>query len=195
MGTPDPRIERWLSKDRPWRDELAALREILLAEGLTEALKWRQPCYVAHGGNIAILASLSDSVTVSFLKGVLLDDPDRRLESPGPNSRSARYMRFDDLEGLKADADVLRGFVRQAIENQKAGRKVDLPKDDISLPDEMVEAMDADPDLAEAFAALTPGRQRGWVLHFSGAKKAETRRDRIGKARPAILDGKGIHDR
>jgi uncharacterized protein YdeI (YjbR/CyaY-like superfamily) len=195
MGTPDPRIERWLSKDRPWRDELAALRDILLAEELTEALKWRQPCYIAHGGNVAILASLADSVAVSFFKGVLLDDPERRLESPGPNSRSAMYMKFDGLEAIRSDSDLLRGFLRQAIENENAGRKVDLPKDDIIFPDELVEAMGEDPELAEAFAALTPGRQRGWALHVSGAKLTKTRHDRIAKARPAILAGKGMHDR
>ncbi len=195
MGTPDPRIERWLSKDRPWREELAALRDILLSEDLTEALKWRQPCYVAHGGNVAILGSVAESATVSFLKGVLLDDPDMRLAPPGPNSRSARYMRFDGLETIRADAELLRGFLVQAIEIEKSGRKVDLPKDDISLPDELAEAMDADPELAEAFAALTPGRQRGWALHVAGAKMVRTRRDRIQKARPAIFAGKGIHDR
>ena len=195
MGTPDPRIERWLARERPWRDEIGALRDILLSEDLTEALKWRKPCYVAHGGNIAILASMSDSVAVSFLKGVLLDDPAGRLEAPGPNSRSARYMKFHRLEAIRADEAVLRSFIRQAVENERAGRKVDLPKNDISLPVELVEAMGADPDLAKAFVALTPGRRRGWALHFSSAKMAETRGRRIETARPAILDGKGPHDR
>ncbi len=195
MGTPDPRIDRWLSKERAWRDELVVLRRVLLTEEVTEALKWRQPCYVAHGGNIALLASMSDSVSVSFLKGVLLDDPLGCLERPGPNSRSARYMRFHDLESIAAGSDSLRTFVRAAIEIEKRGVRVDLPTDDISLPDEMVVAMDEDPELAAAFRQLTHGRRRGWAIHFSAPKKTETRRARIEKARYAILDGKGLHDR
>ena len=161
---------------------------------MTETLKWRQACYVAHGGNIAILASLGDSVAVSFLKGVLLDDPDGRLEAPGPNSRSARYMRFGGLERISADERELRVFVRQAIENERTGRKVEFAKDDLERPGELIEAFGEDPELARAFEGLTPGRQRGWILHFGGARKPETRKARIGKARPKILQGKGMHD-
>lgn len=195
MGVSDPRIDRWLAKDRPWRDEMAALRDIILEEDVTEALKWRQPCYAAHGGNIGILGSLKETAFVSFFKGVLLEDPDGRLQEPGPNSRSARYMKFRDNDEIAQDADKLRGFLRQAIANEAAGRTVDLPKDDIEIPDELAEALDSDAELAEAFAALTPGRRRGWALHVGGAKKSETRTARIEKARDAILDGKGMHDR
>lgn len=195
MGVSDPRIDRWLAKDRPWRDEMAALRDIILEEDVTEALKWRQPCYAAHGGNIGILGSLKETAFVSFFKGVLLEDPDGRLQEPGPNSRSARYMKFRDMDEIAQDADKLRGFLRQAIANEAAGRTVDLPKDDIEIPDELAEALDSDAELAEAFAALTPGRRRGWALHVGGAKKSETRTARIEKARDAILDGKGMHDR
>lgn len=191
----DPRIDRWLAKERPWRDEMVALREIILGEDVTEALKWRQPCYAAHGSNVAMLGSLKDCAFVSFFKGVLLEDKKNRLEMPGPNSRSARYMKFRDLEEIEAGAASLRDFLRAAIDNEAQGRRVDLPKDDIAIPVELAEALDADNELAEAFAALTPGRRRGWALHFSGAKKAETRIARIEKARDAILDGKGMHDR
>lgn len=195
MGQPDPRIERWIAKDRPWRDELAALRAILLSEDLTEALKWRQPCYIAHGSNIALLVSLKDGVAVSFLKGVLLNDSEGRLEAPGPNSRSTRYMRFDGLDQVAADAGLLRDYLRRSVENAGAGKQVHLPMGDVEFPDELVEAMDTDAELARAFAGLTPGRQRGWALHFRGARTTETRRRRIEKARPAILKGKGMHDR
>lgn len=195
MENTDPRIDRYLSKNRPWRAEMLALRAILLSEGLTECLKWRQPCYEAHGGNVAIIGAHKEAAVLSFFKGVLLDDPEGRLEMPGPNSRSARCMRFSDTAEIAAAENAIRNLVRQSVENERVGRKVDLPKDDIELPAELVEAMDADPELAEAFAALTPGRRRGWALHVSGAKQAETRLSRIEKARDAILAGRGMHDR
>lgn len=195
MGAADPRIERYLSKERPWRDEMVALRRILLSEELTETLKWRSPCYRAHEANILMMDALSDAAFLSFFKGVLLDDPEGRLAPPGPNSRSARYFKFTSLEEIAAAEQAIRGFVRQAIENEKRGLKVDLPDDDFDLPEELAEALAGDADLAEAFDALTPGRRRGWVIHISGAKQAATRLSRIDKARPVILAGKGMHDR
>ncbi len=195
MGKADPRIERYLSKDRPWRAEMTALRDVLLSESLTETLKWRSPCYTAHGGNVLMMDALKDTAFVSFFKGVLLDDPDGRLEAPGPNSRSARYMKFRSVVEVAADETLLRGFVRQAIANEAAGRSVDLRAEELDLPDELVEALDSDAVLAEAWRSLTPGRRRGWALHVAGAKQAGTRRDRIEKARPRILEGKGMHDR
>lgn len=195
MGTADPRIDRWLAKDRPWRAELIALRDILLSEDVTEALKWRQPCYAAHDSNICLLAAMSESVALNFFKGVLLDDPDDQLEAPGANSRSARYLRFHGVDEIR-DADaMIRNFIRQAVENERQGRTVDLPADDFDLPEELVAELAADSDLDEAWNRLTPGRRRGWVLHFSGAKKSETRTSRIEKARDRILAGEGLHDR
>ena len=195
MENADPRIERYLSKDRPWRDELVALRVIMLSEGLTETLKWRSPCYTAHGGNVAMVDGLKEAALLSFFKGVLIDDDAGRLEMPGPNSRSARFMKFHSVAEIEAAEALIRAYVRQAVENERLGRKVDLPKDDLDYPAELVAAMDADPVFAEAFQTLTPGRQRGWILHFSGAKQEATRRSRIEKAAPKILDGKGMHDR
>ncbi|WP_370300666.1 YdeI family protein [Pseudooceanicola sp.] len=195
MAQSDPRIERYLAKDRPWRDEMVALRAILLSEGLGETLKWRSPCYTAHGGNVAMIAGLKDAAALSFFKGVLIRDDAGRLELPGPNSRSARFMKFAGMAEIASAEALIRTYIRQAVENERLGRKVDLPKDDFDYPEELVAAMAADPVLAEAFAALTPGRQRGWVLHFAGAKQAATRHSRIAKATPKILAGKGMHDR
>lgn len=195
MGTADPRIERYLSKERPWRAEMVALRGILLAEDLTETLKWRSPCYMANGGNVLMMDALNEAAFLSFFKGVLLDDPAGRLEPPGPNSRSARYMKFTSRETIEAETDLIRAFVRQAVENERLGRKVDLPADDLDLPAELTEALDADAELAGAWAALTPGRRRGWVVQFNGAKQSATRATRIEKARDLILAGKGMHDR
>lgn len=171
------------------------LRDILLSEGLTEELKWRKPCYTAHGGNLAILAAMKDAVAVSFLKGALLDDPDGRLETPGPNSRSARYMKFGSTDDIERDTNTLRSFVKQAVTAEKEGRRVDMQDDDFDLPEELESELSSDLAFAKAWDALTPGRRRGWVIHFSGAKQSETRRNRVQKAKPEIAKGRGLHDR
>ena len=134
-------------------------------------------------------------MNTNFFKGALLDDPAGILDLPGPNSRAARVARFGSVAEVEARRDVLLDTIARAAENERQGLQVDLPKDDLDYPDELIEALDTDPALREAFEALTPGRQRGWVLHFSGAKKSETRTGRIEKAVPAILAGKGMHDR
>lgn len=194
-GISDPRIDRYLAKDRPWRDEMVALRSLLLDEGLSEALKWRAPCYAAHGSNVAIIGATRDSAILSFFKGVLLTDPDALLVPPGDHSRSARVLRVTDTVHIARLEPALRRLIREAVENERLGRKVDLPKDDIDMPAELVAAMAGDPDLDAAFHALTPGRQRGYAVHISGAKQSDTRRARIAKHRARILDGKGLHDR
>ncbi|MEO1681434.1 MAG: YdeI/OmpD-associated family protein [Pseudomonadota bacterium] len=195
IGQPDPRIERWLAIDRPWRAELSALRAILLDEGLDEALKWRAPCYTAHGANVAILSGLSDAAALSFFKGILIGEGHGLLTAPGPNSRSARYAKFTSLEQVATSDAAIRSCIRQAVDNERRGLTVEMRADDIDLPDELAEALAAQPELAAAFEALTPGRQRGYALQIGGAKKAETRRARVEKWAPRILAGKGLHDR
>jgi uncharacterized protein YdeI (YjbR/CyaY-like superfamily) len=194
-GHSDPRIDRYLAKDRPWRDEMVAFRNILLDEGLAEALKWRAPCYAAHGKNVAIIGTTKDAAILSFFAGALLTDPDRLLVPPGDHSRSARVLRVTDTARIVEMEPALRRLIREAVENARLGRKVDLPKDDIDLPGELVEAMRDDAELDAAFRALTPGRQRGYAVHISGAKQPDTRRARIAKHRARILGGKGPHDR
>jgi uncharacterized protein YdeI (YjbR/CyaY-like superfamily) len=195
MGIPDPRIDRYLAKDRPWRDEMLALRRLMLAEDVTEALKWRQPCYAAHGSNIGIIGPEKSDVVLSFFKGVLIEDPRDLLEPPGPNSRSARILRFTQLDQIEETAEDITGFIRQAIAIEREGRTVDLPKDDFDPPQVLLDAFKGDPALKEAFENLTPGRQRGYVLHLNDAKQDKTRRARIEKWRDAILEGRGMHDR
>ena len=191
----DPRIEAFFANAQNWKTELAALRAILLDCPVTEEFKWRSPCYTAAGGNVATVWGLKDACALSFFKGVLLTDPEGILVAPGENSRSVRMMRFTgvaQIAGLKA---VIEAYVREAVEAERAGLKVDLPKDDFTLPDELVAKLDADAALKAAFEALTPGRRRGWALHFSQPKQSATRVSRIEKAMPRILDGKGMHDR
>ncbi len=190
----DPRITAFFQTgERP--EALSALRAILLAMPLEERFKWRGPCYEAHGGNIATLWGFRDAAVLGLFKGALLDDPEWRLGRPGPNSRAVRTLRFLDAAEVLAAAPVIRAFVDQAIANEAAGRRVDLPADDFDLPDALIEALDADPELREAWDALTPGRRRGWALHVGQAKQPATRVARIEKARARILAGKGLHDR
>ncbi len=195
MSKENPRVEAFFAKPGPWQDELGALREILLACPVTETFKWRSPVYTAGGSNVATVWGLKANCALSFFKGVLLKDPEGILVAPGANSRSVRMMKFTSVAEIRRMEPILKAFVREAVVVENAGLKVEFPKDDLVYPDELVDALDADADLRGAFEALTPGRQRGWVLHFSQPKQAATRVSRIAKASPRILDGKGMHDR
>ncbi|MCI5075406.1 YdeI/OmpD-associated family protein [Oricola sp.] len=189
------KIDAFFEKDGRWREELRALRAILLDCPVGEEWKWRGPVYTAHDGNIAILHHMKDAAVVGFFKGVLLDDPDGLLRMPGENSRSSRFVKFTSVDEVAQQEAALRALIAGAIANEKAGLKVDFPKDDLPYPAELVDRLDGDPEFRDAFEGLTPGRQRGWVLHFSGAKQSATRVSRIDKAAPKILAGKGMHDR
>ncbi|MDF2231659.1 YdeI/OmpD-associated family protein [Albimonas sp. CAU 1670] len=193
--TDDPRIEAFFSAEGPWRAELRALRQLLLAEPLDEVFKWRGPVYTAQGRNVATLWGLKEACTLSFFKGVLLDDPQGLLEAPGEASRSVRVVKLRSLAEIEAKADALAALIRQAIDDERAGRRVDLPPDDFDLPEELAERLAADPDLAAAWEALTPGRRRGWALQIGRAKASATRLRRLEAAAPRILAGKGMHDR
>lgn len=195
MSETSPKVEAFFAKNGKWQNELAALRAILLECPVAEDFKWRSPVYTAHGGNVATVWGLKDNAALSFFKGVLLNDPQGILVAPGDNSRSVRMVKFTSVAEIAATKNALKDFIHEAVENEKAGRKVDFPKDDLKYPEELVERLDGDPDFSAAFEALTPGRRRGWVLHFSGAKQSDTRSSRIDKAAPRILAGKGMHDR
>jgi uncharacterized protein YdeI (YjbR/CyaY-like superfamily) len=195
LSKTNAKVETFYARDGRWRDELQALRAILRACPVAEDFKWRSPVYTAHGGNVATVWGLKDNAALSLFKGVLLKDPENILVAPGENSRSVRMVKFTGLAEIAAMEAVLKDYIREAVENEKAGRKVDFPKDDLDYPEELADRLDGDPDFRTAFEALTPGRQRGWVLHFSGAKQSATRASRIEKAAPRILAGKGMHDR
>jgi uncharacterized protein YdeI (YjbR/CyaY-like superfamily) len=189
------KIDAFFAQQDRWQAELAALRAIVLDCGLTEEFKWSSPCYTVEGGNVALLWGFKDSATLGFFKGVLLKDPTGLLVAPGENSRSSRVLRFTGLKEIVAQDSVIRSYVREAVELEKSGARVELAKDDLAYPEELVSALEEDPDLQAAFDALTPGRRRGYVLHFSQPKQPATRQSRIAKSRDRILSGKGMHDR
>ena len=192
------RCERFATPDcstRRWLDGLTRLRAICLDVGLTEELKWAHPCYVHAGRNVAILGAFRDDFRLSFFHASLLTDGEGLLERPGPNSRDASTIRFASAADVEALEPVLRSYLREAMGYAEAGVLPPKVEREIELPDELIEALDADPELAEAFHRLTPGRQRSYVLHVGSAKKVETRFARIDKAREKILAGKGANER
>jgi uncharacterized protein YdeI (YjbR/CyaY-like superfamily) len=178
-----------------WRDVLVRLRAIVLEEGLEETLKWKQPCYLFNGTNLGLVTCFRDRAVFCFLKGALLPDPEDRLVAAGPNSQSGRYFEFRSLADVDEGEAALRTLIREAIKVELEGKKVAFSRTPEPVPEELQAALDNDPVLAEAFHALTPGRQRSHILHISGAKQSATRANRVEKCRPKILAGKGFLDR
>jgi uncharacterized protein YdeI (YjbR/CyaY-like superfamily) len=195
MSKKNPSVDGYLRKNKKWQKELEALRTIALDTPLTEEVKWRVPCYTFEGKNIAFLGAFKESCAFSFVKGALLKDARGILQLPGENTQSARVIRFTDLEQIVKIGPILKAYVDEAIKIEKAGLKVKFKTPaEFKLPEELQNKFKQRPDLKTAFAALTPGRQRGYVLHFSGAKQSKTREARIEKCVPRILDGKGLDD-
>ncbi|MDJ0924339.1 MAG: YdeI/OmpD-associated family protein [Acidimicrobiia bacterium] len=177
-----------------WPDEIAELRPILLASGLTEELKWRKPCYSHEGKNVVIVQEMKEFLALMFFKGALLKDPAGVLEDQGPNSRSARRMQFTSVADVGRLSDTVKAYVDEAIAVEEAGLEVG-PAPELVLVEELQSHLEGDPALRKAFEALTPGRQREYNLYVSGAKQAKTRAARVERYAQKILDGKGLRDR
>jgi uncharacterized protein YdeI (YjbR/CyaY-like superfamily) len=179
-----------------WSELLVRLRGIILSSGLKEEFKWSQPCYTHEGSNVLILTAFKNYACISFFKGALLRDQPGLLIKPGENSRAARQLRFTRMSEIEKQENDIRSYIEQAIMVEEEGLKVDFEATrNIDLPEEFIEMMEENPALRTAFEALTPGRQRGYSIYFSGAKKASTRISRIEKYLPKIYRGLGIHDR
>ncbi len=190
------KVESFIAGADRWQAEMAALRGIALGCGLGEALKWGKPCFTWKAANIAILQPFRDECRLMFFKGALLPDPDGLLTSQGENTQAARVVRLRSLAEVERLEPALRALIAAAVAAEEAGEKVPMPaREALDLPAELTDALDADPDLAAAFAGLTPGRQRSWVLHVSAAKQPATRAARVEKAAPEIRAGKGWNER
>lgn len=170
------------------------LRHHALASGLREERKWGVPCYTLEGKNVLIVAALKDCAFISFLKGALLSDPQGLLVSPGAHSQAARYLKFTNVQSIISQEASIKSYITEAIEIERSGRKVDFKTEPEALPDELLRAFNEDPAFASAFQALTPGRQRGYLIHFGQPKKPETRINRINKYKEQIMQGLGMHD-
>ncbi|MFM8840390.1 MAG: YdeI/OmpD-associated family protein [bacterium] len=188
VGTPNCKV-------KTWNAELRALRDIILKIDVTEERKWGVPCYTNNGKNIVLLSALKESATISFLKGSLIDDVHGVLIAPGKNSQSARYMKFTSVQEIKKAKPIIIDYIQQALEIEITGKKVVFKKDDDPIPEELSESFAKQPSLKTAFYALTPGRRRGYLLHFNQAKQSATRESRIQKCIPNIMKGKGLQDR
>ena len=187
-GTPECKVH-------PWAAALQQLRRILLTHDLTETRKWGVPCYTFAGKNLALIGAFKDHCTLSLLQGALPDDPHGLLEKPGPHSQVDRVIRFRSEQEVLAREPLLSGYLAQAKAVQQAGLKVQTEAVPEAIPAELQATFDEDPVFQAAFEALTPGRQRGYLIYFSGAKKAGTRSARIEKHRERIMQGKGMQDR
>lgn len=192
------RCDRFATPDcsvRLWQAGLNELRRICRGAGLTETVKWGHPCYMHAGRNIAIIGAFRGDFRLSFFNAALMKDSEGVLEKQGPNTRHPDMIRFDGEDRVTALAQVITAYLTEAMGYAEAGIKP--PKDESApdLPEELIEALDADSDLAEAFHALTPGRQKSYVIHLSSAKTSATRMARITKARPKIIAGKGAMER
>ena len=183
-------------KVHDWQVELKALRPILLNCGLTEELKWKMPCYTFENNNVVLMSAFKEYCALSFFKGALLKDPQGILEKPGENTQAARLIRFTNVQQIVDLAPVISAYIAEAIAVEKAGLTVEFKQvDELAIPAELQDKFDDDPAFQMAFEALTPGRQRGYILHFAGAKQSSTRTSRIAKYMQKIFDGQGMYDR
>lgn len=195
MNETQSNIDKLLAQ-KHWNAERRLLREILLDCGLAENVKWGKLCYAFDGGNVAIIFALKDYCAVGFFKGSLLEDDENILVSPGEHSQAMRQLRFTGNNEIADGKGRLVKYIRRAIDIEKQGLKVEFSeKDQLELPDELTEILSEDPEFARAFDALTPGRRRGYVIHFAGAKQSQTRTARVHKSRDKILAGKGPTER
>jgi uncharacterized protein YdeI (YjbR/CyaY-like superfamily) len=189
----NPKVDAYLSKANKWQSEMRKLRTIVLDCGLTEELKWYQPCYTFEKGIVVLISPFKEYCALAFFKGALLKDTKGILVSPGENSQAVRQIRFTDVQEIVEMELVLKSYIQEAIEIEKAGLKVQKnPK--VAIPEEFQGKLDKDPNLKAAFDALTPGRQRVYIMHFSQPKQSKTREARVEKCLPQILDGKGLDD-
>jgi len=195
MNTPNPKVNWFFEKDGPWKTSFAQLRELALDSGLAEELKWGHPCYMLMGKNVFLMHGFKGYCALLFHKGALLKDDHGILVQQTANVQSARQIRFTSLKQIKDMAPVIRSTMQQAIALERSGAIVPLKKTaEFNMPEELAQALKQMPELKMAFQSLTPGRQRGYLLHFAGAKQAKTREARIEKHVERILAGKGLDD-
>lgn len=188
------KIESLFTEAKKWREEALILRAVLLDSGLSETCKWNKPCYVHGDNNICIIQRMNDFLSLMFFKGALVYDPEGALRSQGPNSRSAMRLEFTSIDEIHAQKNLITDLIMSAIDVENSGQTIGKSTAP-DYPDELVIAFDHNPDFRTAFDDLTPGRRRGYLLHFNEAKQATTRNNRIAKHKDRILAGKGMQDR
>jgi len=195
MNEMNPKVEFYFSKAKKWKEELKKLRMIVLDCQLTEELKWGVPCYTFQKSNVVLIHVFKEYCALLFVKGALLSDPIGILIQQTENVQAARQIRFTNVKEIVKLKTSLKAYIQEAIEVEKAGLKVDLKKTtEFNMPEEFLNKLDEMPALKEAFDALTPGRQRAYLLYFSAPKQSKTRAARVEKCMQPILEGKGLND-
>src|SRR5271169_5063115 len=195
MGKANPLVSKVHRKEKRWSAEFAVLRRLCFASGLNEELKWGQACYDLNGGKVVLIHGFKDYCALLFMKGALLKDPKGILIQQTKNVQAARQIRFASLADINKQKAAVKAFVREAIAVEKSGAKVQMKRvAQFDVSEEFQKRLDDDPKLAEAFHALTPGRQKGYLLYFAGAKQSVTRIARVEKHALSILKGLGLDD-
>lgn len=188
------KVDQYINNSSIWQEEMEALRAILLDCGLSEEIKWSKPCYAFEGKNVVVIQGFKKYCAILFFKGNLLKDPDNILIKTGENTRVGRQIRFEDVNEIVEKEDILKKYIVQAIEVERSGLKDDKKQTQPDFTEELKIKFIELPAFKKAFDALTPGRQRAWVIHFSSAKQSSTCDSRIEKSMPLIFDGKGLND-
>ena len=195
MNTKNPKVDFFFSKSEKWQEELEKLRMIILDCQLTEELKWGVPCYTFQKSNIVLIHEFKEYCAILFFKGVLLHDVHGLLIQQTENVQAARQIRFTNVREIVELEPILKTYIHEAIEMEKAGLKVNYKKaTEFIVPEEFINKLEEVPGLQDAFDALTPGRQRAYILYFSAPKQSKTRESRIEKCMQQILNGKGLND-
>jgi uncharacterized protein YdeI (YjbR/CyaY-like superfamily) len=187
-------VELFLKNTKAWKVEIEELRAIILKTGLEESFKWQKPCYCEGEANIVIIQPFKACLGLMFFKGTLLKDKEGVLVENGPNSQASKRMEFTSVQDIKKHAAIIKAYIKEAVAIEESGQKIEFKKKDYEIPEELKKTFSKHPKLKKSFEALTPGRQRAYLLHFTEAKKSETRQARIDKHTARILAGKGLAD-
>jgi uncharacterized protein YdeI (YjbR/CyaY-like superfamily) len=190
----NPKVDGYLRKAKKWQEEMEKLRMIILDCGLTEELKWGKPSYTFQKSNIVIIQGFKEFCALLFCKGALLNDANGILKKPGENTQAARRIPFTNVREIVEMEPILKAYIHEAIEVEKAGLKVDFKKNPEPIPEEFQNKLDEIPALKAAFDALTPGRQRAYILYFSAPKQSKTRESRVEKSMQRIFNGQELND-
>jgi len=190
----NPKVDEHINQSKQWKEEMNALRAIILDCQLSEDFKWGKPCYSFDGKNIVIIQGFKEYFALLFFKGGIMKDSKQLLVKMGENTQAGRQMRFENVQDILDKKEIIKDYIFETIEIEERGEKVEIKKDATPIPEEFQIKMDENPELKKAFEALTSGRQRAYLFHFSAPKQSKTRESRIEKSIPNILEGKGMND-
>ncbi|UQB70218.1 YdeI/OmpD-associated family protein [Epilithonimonas zeae] len=188
------KVDDHINQSKQWKNEMNALRTIILDCQLAEDFKWGKPCYSFQGKNIVIIQGFKDYFALLFFKGGLMKDSQNLLVKMGENTQAGRQMRFENVQDILDKKSIIKDYIFEAVEIEERGEKVEIKREATPVPEEFQIKLNDSPELKSAFESLTPGRQRAYLIHFSAPKQSKTRESRIEKSIPNILDGKGIND-